>query len=45
MKRIRLLILGIILLPLYPLLKRFQGKLHEKIQIGERVIVVTKESD
>ena len=35
-------ILGLMLLPFYPLIKRRQGQ-NEKIQVGERVVVVTRD--
>lgn len=41
MKRIILFILAFFLLPLYPFLKRIQ-KMGDKIQIGEKIVVVTR---
>jgi hypothetical protein len=43
MKKILLFFLGLFLLPLYPILKRAQKSLSEKMQIGEKVIVVTRD--
>ncbi len=41
MKRILLLILAFFLLPFYPLLKRLM-RMGDKIHIGERIVVVTR---
>jgi hypothetical protein len=40
MKKIFLYILAFLLLPFYPLLRRIK-KMGDKLQIGERVVVVT----
>jgi len=44
-KKIFLYILGFLLLPLYPFLKRCQHQLAEKIRLGEKVVVVTRYKD
>jgi uncharacterized protein YneF (UPF0154 family) len=41
MKKILLYILAFFLIPFYPLLKRMQRRMGEKIKISEKVIVVT----
>jgi hypothetical protein len=45
MKKIFLYMLGILLLPLYTILKRCQQQLAEKIRLGEKVVVVTRYKD
>jgi uncharacterized OB-fold protein len=39
--KIRHFILGLIMFPFYPLLKRVKNK-ADKVQIGEKVVVVTE---
>jgi hypothetical protein len=41
MKRIFLFILAFFLLPFYPILRRIK-KMGDKLQIGERIIVITQ---
>ncbi len=43
-KKILYVLLGILLLPIYPFLKRVRLS-SEKIKIGERVVVVTRSED
>ncbi len=42
MKKILLFILAFFLIPFYPFLKRIR-KFGEKIRIGEKIVVVTRE--
>lgn len=44
-KKIGLFVLGILLLPFYPFLKRMGRGLSEKMRIQERVVVVTRTGD
>lgn len=42
MKKVFLFLIGLILVPAYPFLKKWQGGLSEKMRIGEKVVVVIR---
>jgi uncharacterized protein YneF (UPF0154 family) len=45
MRKIFLYVLAFFLIPFYPILKRIQKRLGEKIQIGEKIVVVMKDGN